>query len=212
MLLANRELMNDTRIPHETVELAGNFRFRWLVTLPRRRRWRPSSAICARSRAAARARPAPYFVLSNPVEQHLMLTGTAFFIGLGFQDLRRMQLDIETYTSSGFEYASAGREGDRITAIAITDSAGFERVLDGHAMTSARCSRSWCGYVARARPRRDQGPQPVPLRPGIPEERARRHKLKLALGPTAARCARASRLQIASARSPTGATRSTAAR
>ena len=58
-----------------------------------------------------------------------MLTGTTYFMGIQFADLHRLQLDIETYTSPGFEFPSAAREGDRVIAIAITDSLGFERVL-----------------------------------------------------------------------------------
>ncbi len=199
MLLADRELMNDTRIPHETVELAGNFRFRWLVTFTSAAALetvkRHLREVSGRSPSAA---DAPYFVLSDPVEQHLMLTGTAFFIGLGFQDLRRMQLDIETYTSSGFEYASAGREGDRITAIAITDSAGFERVLDGHAIDERAMLEELVRIVRERDPDVIEGHNLFRSDLEYLEQRARRHKLKLALGRDGSPMrARASRLQIA---------------
>src|SRR5438093_1023670 len=60
---------------------------------------------------------APYLVLADPVEQYLILSGITFFIGMEFGELRRMQLDIETYISPGFEFPTAAREGDRVIAI-----------------------------------------------------------------------------------------------
>ncbi len=199
LLLADRELMKGTRIPHETVEMAGDFRFRYLVSFgstagleSAKRHLRNVSG------KAASAADAPYFVLSDPIEQHLMLTGSTFFIGLSFQDLRRMQLDIETYTSSGFEFASAGREGDRITAIAITDSTGYERVLDGHKTDERTMLEELVQIVNEQDPDVIEGHNLFRSDLEYLEQRARRHKLKLALGRDGSVMrARASRLQIA---------------
>jgi DNA polymerase I len=44
-------------------------------------------------------------------------------------DLRRMQLDIETYCEPGFEFSNPQREGDRIVAIALADNRGGEKVI-----------------------------------------------------------------------------------
>jgi DNA polymerase I len=199
VLLADRELMKGTRIPHETVELAGDFRFRYLVTFgsaaaleAAKRHLRAVSGKCASAAEAS------YFVLSDPVEQHLMMTGTSFFIGLGFQDLRRLQLKLETYTSGGFEFASAGREGDRITAIAITDSTGFEQVLDGHAMDERAMLEELVRIVGERDPDVIEGHNLFRFDLEYLEHRARRHKLKLALGRDGSVLrARASRLQVA---------------
>lgn len=199
VLLADRELMRGTRLPHQTIELAGDFRFRYLVTFgsfaaleAAKRHLRSVSG------KTASAADAPYFVLTDPVEQHLMLTGTAFFIGLGFQDLRRLQLDIETYTSSGFGFASAGREGDRITAIAITDSTGFERVLDGHAMDERAMLEELVRIVRERDPDVIEGHNLFRFDLEYLEQRARRHKIKLTLGRDGSELrARAARLQVA---------------
>jgi DNA polymerase I len=199
LLLADRDLLKGTRIAHETIELAGDFPFRWLVTFgfataleAAKRHLREVSGV------GPGAADAPYFIFTDPVEQHLMLTGTNLFIGLEFQELRRMQLDIETYTSGGFEFASAGREGDRITAIAITDSAGFERVLDGHAMDERAMLAELAAIVRERDPDVIEGHNLFRFDLEYLEARARRHKLKLALGRDgSAMRARASRLQIA---------------
>ncbi|HTW88121.1 MAG TPA: DNA polymerase domain-containing protein [Candidatus Binataceae bacterium] len=199
LLLADRELMKGTRLPHQTIELAGDFRFRYLVTFgsfaaleAAKRHLRSVSG------KTASAADAPYFVLTDPVEQHLMMTGTAFFIGLGFQDLRRLQLAIETYTSSGFGFASAGREGDRITAIAITDSTGFERVLDGHAMDERAMLEELVQIVRERDPDVIEGHNLFRFDLEYLEQRARRHKIKLTFGRNGAEPrARAARLQVA---------------
>ncbi len=199
LLLADRELMKGARLPHETIELAGDFRFRYLVAFGSAAALEAAKGhLRALSGKSAGAADAPYFVLTDLVEQHLMLTGATFFIGLGFQDLRRLQLDLETYTSGGFEFASAGREGDRITAIAITDSAGFERVLDGHAMDERAMLEELVRIVRERDPDVIEGHNLFRFDLEYLEQRARRHKVKLTLGRDGSELrARASRLQIA---------------
>ena len=56
-----------------------------------------------------------------------MLTGQTHFLGMAFEQLKRLQLDIETYTTEGFEFPNPGRPGDRIIAIALSDQTGWER-------------------------------------------------------------------------------------
>ena len=109
-IVENMALLEGFRAPHETRVLEGDFRYRILVTFD------SLDALDAARRhlrnvtdKAPNAPDAPYLVLADPVEQHLMLTGMTFFIGLDFSDLRRLQLDIETYISPGFEFPSAAR-------------------------------------------------------------------------------------------------------
>ena len=82
-------------------------------------------------------RLSPFYWISDPVHLHLLISGQTFFKGLTFADLRRMQLDIETYCAPGFEFPVAQREEDRIIAIALSDSSGWETVLWGKELTEA---------------------------------------------------------------------------
>ena len=107
--------MNGFRGAHEIIDLAGDFHFRHVVIFDNadtleaaRRHLRMTSG------KAGGAPDAPWFALADPVEQYLMLTGTTYFMGMQFGDLRRLQLDIETYISPGFEFPTAAREGDRV--------------------------------------------------------------------------------------------------
>jgi DNA polymerase, archaea type len=77
---------------------------------------------------------APYFAIRNPEQQALMASGRTLFKGLAFADLVRLQIDIETRTAEGFDFPNAERESDRILAIALSDSTGWETVLNGAEM------------------------------------------------------------------------------
>jgi DNA polymerase, archaea type len=199
ILLADRDLMRGFTGAHTLVELAGDFHFRWMVTFgdaavldAARRHLRD------RSGRAGGAPDAPWFAPSDPIEQHLTLTGTTFFIGLRFDELRRMQLDIETFISPGFEFPSAEREGDRVIAIALSDSDGFERVLSGVAMDERAMLLEMVRIIAERDPDVIEGHNLFRFDLEYLEQRARRHKVKLALGRDgSAMRARASRLQIA---------------
>jgi DNA polymerase, archaea type len=199
ILLADPGLLEDFNAPFELAALEGGFRFGHLATfdsldtLEAAKRW-----LRKRSGKAPGAPDAPYLVLADPVEQYLMLTGKTFFMGLEFGDLRRLQLDIETYISPGFEFPSAAREGDRVVAIAITDSSGFERVLSGVEMDERAMLEEMVRIVRERDPDIIEGHNLFRFDLEYLEMRARRHGVKLRLGRDSSEIrARASRLQIA---------------
>jgi len=72
-----------------------------------------------------------YLFLNDPIHQHLLVTGQTSFRGMTPSDVIRLQIDIETYSSLGFEFPNPEREEDRIIAIALSDSSGWETVLWG---------------------------------------------------------------------------------
>ncbi|NCC51855.1 MAG: DNA polymerase II [Spartobacteria bacterium] len=74
---------------------------------------------------------APYFFINDPVQQYLMLSGKTFFKDMAFSQVKRMQVDIETYTEPGFEFSNPDRDADRIIAIAMADESGWTQVLSG---------------------------------------------------------------------------------
>jgi len=57
--------------------------------------------------------------------QYLMLSGKTLFKGMNFADLHRVQLDIETTT------LTPDQQGARILMIALSDTRGYEAILDG---------------------------------------------------------------------------------
>ncbi len=77
---------------------------------------------------------APYLILSDPVHQYLLITGKTLFKGVGFGDLHRLALDIETACAPGFEFSNPNRQEDRILSIALMDNRGHSEVLFGKEM------------------------------------------------------------------------------
>src|SRR5713226_571322 len=61
----------------------------------------------------------------GPVEQYLMLTGRVYFRGLAYDDLHRLQFDLET--------TSLNPERGRIFLIAVRDNRGFSTILEAPA-------------------------------------------------------------------------------
>ena len=73
--------------------------------------------------------PEQLYLILSPAQQYLMQTGRTLFKGLTFDDLHRLQLDIEVFASGAFP--NAQREADRIIAIALSDNRGWHHVLSG---------------------------------------------------------------------------------
>ena len=198
-LLAEPGMLNGLGAPYKVQALEGNFRLRWLATFDRldaletaRRHLRK---LTGKSPGVA---DAPYLVLTDPVEQYLILSGTTFFLGMEFDDLRRMQIDIETYVSPGLEFPTAAREGDRVIAIALSDSQGYERVLRGDRMDERTMLEELVRIVAERDPDVIEGHNLFRFDLEYLEERARRHRVKLALGRDGSGLrGRPSRMQIA---------------
>lgn len=68
---------------------------------------------------------------TDPVTQYLLQSGRTLFKGMRFEDIHRLQLDIETYTSPLSRFSNATRPEDRIIIVAFSDNTGWESVLNG---------------------------------------------------------------------------------
>src|SRR5258708_14685211 len=198
-LVENSGLLEGFKAPRETHVLDGDFRYKILVTF---NSIDVLEAIKRHLRNVTGNAPntpdAPHLVLADPVEQHLMLTGTTFFIGMDFAELRRLQLDIETYISPGFEFPSAAREGDRVIAISLTDSTGSERLLNGTEMHERPIVEEMVRIIEEHDPDVGEGHNLFRFDLEYLETRARRHRVPLNLGRDGGELlARPSRMQIA---------------
>ena len=187
------------KAPHQVTELKGDFRFKHLVTLASTEALEALKRHLKNITGKTSGSPeAPYLLLSDAIEQYLMLTGMTHFLGMEFANLRRLQLHIETYITAGFEYASAAREGDRIVAIAIADNAGFERVIRGDEMDERATLVELVRIVGERDPDVIEGHNLFRANLEYLEHRARKLGVKLAFGRDGSvMYARPARLQIA---------------
>jgi DNA polymerase, archaea type len=141
---------------------------------------------------------APYWYFSDPLQQYLLLSGKTHFLDMTFRDLRRMQLDIETYCADGFTFPNSARESDCVTAIAMSDSTGWERLISGKECDEAEMLGEMVKEIQQRDPDVIEGHNLFRFDLEYIEARAKRHKVALDLGRDGSRLGgHASRMQIA---------------
>ena len=154
-----------------------------LVLFPSWRAWRKTKTRLSKEIGCAPGSPfAPYFVFNDPVQQYLVLSGRTLFLGLEFEALRRMQVDIECTTTEGYEFCNAEREGDRIIAIAMADSSGWSAVLSGAEMDEGELLTRFVEVVREQDPDVIEGHNIFNFDLPYIAARAKRYGVKLALG------------------------------
>jgi DNA polymerase elongation subunit (family B) len=183
ILLASTDLLTGWGGGYDVEQLEGDGLYRFLILF---QGW--GDALKARAhlqKATGKlqtAPEAPYLFFADPIQQDLILTGQTHFLTLPFGALRRMQLDIETYCAGGYEFPSAARAEDRITAIALSDNMGWEHVISGKAVGEADMLKELVRIVQERDPDVLEGHNLFRFDLEYIEARAKRHKVRLALG------------------------------
>jgi DNA polymerase elongation subunit (family B) len=130
--IADPDLLTDYSGETDVTALAGDAPLRHLVEVPDGKALEKLRRHLAKASGENPSSPyAPYLYVSDRVHLHLLRTGQTLFKELRFDDLRRMQIDIETHGDPAFEFPNPERESDRILSIGVTDSDGFEEVIWG---------------------------------------------------------------------------------
>jgi DNA polymerase, archaea type len=183
MLLADPRLLKSWTGKYDIEKLAGEGFYTYLV---RFQSWSDLDKAKTHLQKASGRTPstlgAPYFFLTDPVAQHMMLTGQTHFLGMAFEQLKRLQLDIETYTTEGFEFPNPGRPGDRIIAIALADQSGWERIITGHDLSEPEMLAELTMEIRRRDPDVIEGHNLFRFDLEYIASRARRHRIQLNWG------------------------------
>ncbi len=72
---------------------------------------------------------APYRIFSDLVQQCLILEQIRFFRGMSFREIRRLQFDIETLLTDGYDFPNPERPNDKIAMICLRDNTGWEKTI-----------------------------------------------------------------------------------
>ena len=116
-------------------ELKGRLHLRKLVVFGNwHDYWNGVRHIGKRARDAEES--TPVYTIASPAQQYLMQSGRTLFKGMHFDDLHRLQLDIECLASGDFP--NADRRADRIILVAFSDNRGWRQVLGGPDWTEER--------------------------------------------------------------------------
>ncbi|MCF7853163.1 MAG: DNA polymerase II [Candidatus Pacebacteria bacterium] len=124
----------------------------------------------------------PYRAFNDFSQQLLSLLPARLFRGMVFGDLRRLQLDIETLTTPGFDFPNAERKDDRIAMIAMRDTTGWELCLSGPELSEEEILHRMIDAIAERDPDVIEGHNIFDFDLSFIETRCRRHKIRLAIG------------------------------
>jgi len=132
---------------------------------------------------------APYRLFTDPQQQALSLLPARLFRGIGFADIVRLQLDIETYTTPGFEFPNSERPEDRILMVSLRDSTGWEHCLSSPELNEAEILAAMVAAIRERDPDVIEGHNLFTFDLPYIETRCRLHKVPLALGRDGSRLA-----------------------
>lgn len=164
-------------------ELAGPWEYKYMVFVPSTAAMRVLLSYLKNVTGTSYGNPnAPYLYYSDMINQYLMATGKTMFLGMSYEDILRMQIDIETYCGEGYEFPNPERETDRITLISMRDSTGWERVISGREFDEAAMLGEMIKEVQERDPDVIEGHNFFRFDLDYIEKRAKRHKVKLKLG------------------------------
>lgn len=107
--------------------LAGDNFYRHLVVFPSWGAYWDAVRHVERAAVRQESQPQPLYLVGSPAQQYLMQTGRTSFKEMTFDDLHRLQLDIEVYTEAGFPNAT--RDGDEVIIVSLTDNRGWQQLL-----------------------------------------------------------------------------------
>jgi len=97
----------------EAEKLKGDLKFGWLITVDS---WKELISLRNGLKNAGR----DFFALTDPVQHYLTATGRTLFKDLPFEELKRMQLEVLSFSEG---------HADHIMSIALSDNTGWEELI-----------------------------------------------------------------------------------
>ncbi len=182
-LITDKSIFTDCPIAYETTELDGEHplnlyaSFNTWKDFIEARKW-----LADKTGFGPTAPGAPFYCVSDPIQQYLMSSGRTFFKDMRFSDLRRMQVDIECYTAEGYEFCNSSRKEDRIIAIAVGIQDKETIVLSGIELNEKTILEQFVELVAKYDPDVIEGHNIFNFDLPYIAARAKLHKVKLTLG------------------------------
>lgn len=127
--LSDIELLRDfPRARFQFQQLDGDNFYRFLIAVRSWADYWEAIRHVERATDTRDKRPDEVYLINNPPQQYLMQTGRTLFKEMGFDDLHRLQLDIEVAARRGFP--NAERPEDAIIIVSMTDNRGWQGVID----------------------------------------------------------------------------------
>ena len=110
----------------EAEKLKGDLKFGWLITVDS---WKELISLRNGLKNAGR----DFFALTDPIQHYLTATGRTLFKDFPFEELKRMQLEVLSFSEG---------EADHIMSVALSDNTGWEEVIIVDAKKTEESERS----------------------------------------------------------------------
>lgn len=125
---------------------------------------------------------APFRTFSDLAQQAMIAHRLRLFRGMEFQELKRLQLDIETHSSCPGKFCDAKRAGDEVTLISLKDSTGMERCLSAHDGGEAELLKRAIAAIQESDPDVIEGHNIFNFDLDYLEKRCKRYRIPFAIG------------------------------
>lgn len=183
ILMNNPALLNGSNLKCDIHALSGTAPLSYLAKFPDTATYEEAEKFLKKNTGFSQSSPnAPYRIFNDYMQQLLVSEEFRLFRKMNLGDTRRLQFDIETYTSEGYEFPNPQRENDRIIIISMSDSTGWEKVLNLEPMSEKELLEEFVKTIRERDPDVIEGYNIFRFDLPFIEERAKRHKVKLSLG------------------------------
>jgi len=185
ILLTRQQLLQDFNETATILNLSGNNTFSSIAKFPSISIYEKALFFLKKQTGfSPSSTGAPYKVISDLQQQIFISLRLRLFRGMNFGNLRRMQIDIETLTTEGYDFPNAEREGDSIIIISMSDNTGWEECLvsDGKNKTEKDIINEFVKICNDRDPDVIEGHNLFRFDLPFIFARAKRHKIKIAIG------------------------------
>ena len=160
--------------------LDGDNAYRHLVVLADRSAYFDAIRHVQRTAETEKKRPDELYLVGSPEQQYLMQTGRTLFRGMAFDELHRLQLDIEVYAEGGFPQAEVAEH--RVILVALSDNRGWSHVVGAPGMAEEAVLEETVRLVRERDPDAIEGHNIYGFDLPYLAARCRRHGVRFALG------------------------------
>jgi DNA polymerase elongation subunit (family B) len=178
-VISDPSLLDGIKAQHEVFELEGELKFKYQVLT--KNYTTLEYGIVRNYNAKYKTNHKSFYDLPNSavvhfptIEQYLISTGRTYFKGMNWENLHRLQFDLETY--------SLNPEEGGIFLIAISDNHGYERIIDDASMSEAEIIKELIRIIQERDPDIIENHNIFDFDLPFLEHRAKMHKIKLAIG------------------------------
>ena len=186
ILLESPEIIEKSGIQSNIAPLKGDAKFAYIAKFPDTQSYQKALKELKLKTGANPSSPyAPYKTISDMSQMLFISAQFRLFRGMTFSEVRRLQFDIETLTTEGYEFPNPQRRGDKISMISMADNTGWsDCIVLNDPYSEKELLEKFVETLNERDPDVIEGHNIFKFDLPFIEERAKQHKVPLTLGRT----------------------------